>query len=334
MAEILLTGGTGYIGSHTAVELLNAGHDVVIADNLYNSEESVVDRIEKITGKRPAFYNIDVSDNASMEKIFVEHEIEGIMHFAGYKAVGESVEKPLSYYRNNIDTALTLLELMEEHDVKRFIFSSSATVYSKSDKVPYVETDENTGCTNPYGWTKYMIEEIMKDAAAADPDMSLVALRYFNPIGAHQSGLIGEKPNGIPNNLMPYITQTAAGIRPMLRVFGNDYPTPDGTGVRDYIHVVDLAKGHLAALDYSGSHKGYEIFNLGTGNGVSVLELVHAFEKVNGLKIPYEITDRRPGDIATCYANPSKANEILGWKAELTIEDMCRDSWNWEQNNK
>lgn len=334
MAEILLTGGTGYIGSHTAVELLNAGHDVVIADNLYNSEESVVDRIEKITGKRPAFYNIDVSDNASMEKIFAEHEIEGIMHFAGYKAVGESVEKPLSYYRNNIDTALTLLELMEEHDVRRFIFSSSATVYSKSDKVPYVETDENTGCTNPYGWTKYMIEEIMKDAAAADPEMSLVALRYFNPIGAHQSGLIGEKPNGIPNNLMPYITQTAAGIRPMLRVFGNDYPTPDGTGVRDYIHVVDLAKGHLAALNYSGSHKGYEIFNLGTGNGVSVLELVHAFEKVNGLKIPYEITDRRPGDIATCYANPSKANEILGWKAELTIEDMCRDSWNWEQNNK
>jgi len=219
---------------------------------------------------------------------------------------------------------------MEEHDVRRFIFSSSATVYSKSDKVPYVETDENTGCTNPYGWTKYMIEEIMKDAAAADPDMSLVALRYFNPIGAHQSGLIGEKPNGIPNNLMPYITQTAAGIRPMLRVFGNDYPTPDGTGVRDYIHVVDLAKGHLAALDYSGSHKGYEIFNLGTGNGVSVLELVHAFEKVNGLKIPYEITDRRPGDIATCYADPSKANSILGWKAELTIEDMCRDSWNWE----
>ncbi|MBR2548017.1 MAG: UDP-glucose 4-epimerase GalE [Eubacterium sp.] len=334
MSEILLTGGTGYIGSHAAVELLEAGRDVVIVDNLYNSEAAVIDRIEKITGKRPSFYELDVTDKAAMESMLAEHDFSGVMHFAGYKAVGESVEKPLEYYRNNIDSAVTLLELMAEHGIKSMIFSSSATVYSKSDKVPYVETDPDTGCTNPYGWTKYMIEQIMKDAAAAHPEMSLVALRYFNPIGAHQSGLIGEKPNGIPNNLMPYITQVAAGIRPKLNVFGNDYPTPDGTGVRDYIHVVDLAKGHLKALDYSEQNTGFEVFNLGTGNGVSVLDLVKAFERVNDIKIPYEIAPRRAGDIATCYADAHKANQILDWHAELTIDDMCRDAWRWEKQQR
>ncbi len=334
MSEILLTGGTGYIGSHAAVELLEAGRDVVIVDNLYNSEAAVIDRIEKITGKRPAFYEADVSDRASMERIMSEHDISGVMHFAGYKAVGESVEKPLAYYSNNLDTAMVLIESMTEHGVKSMIFSSSATVYSKSDKVPYVETDPDTGCTNPYGWTKYMIEQIMRDAAAAHPEMSMVALRYFNPIGAHQSGLIGEKPNGIPNNLMPYITQVAAGIRPQLNVFGNDYPTPDGTGVRDYIHVVDPPKGHLAALGYSEQHTGFEVFNLGTGNGVSVLELVSAFERVNDIKIPYVIAPRRAGDIAICYADASKANRILGWHAGLTIDDMCRDSWRWEKQQR
>lgn len=332
--KILLTGGTGFIGSHTAVEVIQSGYDVVIADNLSNSEASVVDRIEKITGVRPVFYKIDVADRQAVEKLFDEQDIGAVVHFAGFKAVGESVEKPLEYYRNNLDTTLTLLETMKTHGVKNFIFSSSATVYSLVEEVPFTEESGPLGCTNPYGWTKYMIEQILRDTCAADPEMSVVLLRYFNPIGAHESGLIGEKPNGIPNNLMPYITQVAQGIRPQLNVFGNDYPTPDGTGVRDYIHVVDLAKGHVAALEYAQKHDGCEVFNLGTGHGYSVLDLVSTFERVNEVPIPYEIADRRAGDIAICYAGTAKAEEGLGWKAEKGIEDMCRDAWRWQKNQK
>lgn len=328
---VLLTGGAGFIGSHTAVEILNKGYDVVIADNLYNADASVIDRIEKITGKKPAFYEIDVADKKAVDAMFAAEDIDAVIHFAGYKAVGESVQKPLEYYRNNIDTALTVLEVMRDHDCHKFIFSSSATVYGTSDKVPFVETADELGCTNPYGWTKYMIEQILRDAAVADPELSVVLLRYFNPIGAHESGMIGEKPNGIPNNLMPYITQTAAGIREKLSVFGDDYPTHDGTGVRDYIHVVDLAKGHVAAYEYSVDNKGCETFNLGTGIGYSVLDIVKAFEAANGIEIPYVIAERRAGDIATCYASTDKATEKLGWKAEKSLEDMCRDAWNWQQ---
>lgn len=330
--SILLTGGTGFIGSHTAVELLSTQHDVIIVDNLSNSEASVIERIETITGTRPIFYEADVADKAAMNTIFTNHEINAVIHFAGYKAVGESVQKPVEYYRNNLDTTLTLLEVMKEHNCKRFIFSSSATVYGTSDKVPFTEDAKELGCTNPYGWTKYMIEQILKDTSIADPDMSVVLLRYFNPIGAHESGMIGEKPNGIPNNLMPYITQVAAGIRDHLSVFGNDYPTHDGTGVRDYIHVVDLAKGHVAAYNYSMEHTGCEIFNLGTGIGYSVLDIVNAFEEANGVKIPYEITARRPGDIATCYAGTEKAAVELCWKAEKNLIDMCHDSWRWQKS--
>ena len=328
---VLLTGATGYIGSHTAVELLGAGEDAVIVDDLSNSEESVIDRIETITGKRPVFYRGNVADKSLMSRIFQENQIDAVMHFAGFKAVGESVEKPIAYYRNNIDTTLTLLETMERFGCKRFIFSSSATVYGLSEDVPFRETAPAGACTNPYGWTKYMIEQILTDTAAANPDMSVVLLRYFNPIGAHESGLIGEKPNGIPNNLMPYITQVAVGQLDHLRVFGNDYPTPDGTGVRDYIHVVDLAKGHLAALRYSGTHKGTEIINLGTGTGYSVLDVIHAFETATGVRIPYEFAPRRSGDIAVCYADPGKALRLLGWRAEKTLEEMCADSWRWQQ---
>ena len=329
--KILLTGGTGYIGSHAAVELIEAGHDVVIVDNLYNSDESVLDRIEMITGVRPAFYPYDLTDKELVRTVFDENDFDGVMHFAGYKAVGESAEKPLMYYRNNLDTTLTLIEVMQEYDVKNIIFSSSATVYGAEAEVPYVETEKPTGCSNPYGWTKFMIEQFLKDEAASDPGFSAVALRYFNPIGAHKSGLIGEKPNGVPNNLMPYITQVAVGKLPHLNIFGNDYPTPDGTGVRDYIHVVDLAKGHVAALDFSMKNKGFEVINLGAGRGYSVLEVVHAFEKVNGVKIPYEIRDRRAGDLACYYADVHKAASMLGWKTELGIEDMVEDSWRWEQ---
>ncbi len=331
MKEILLTGATGYIGSHTAVELLKAGEKVVIVDDLSNSDRSVVDRIEQITGVRPDFYEGDVKDAAVLARVFSEHDFAAVIHFAGYKAVGESVEKPLAYYRNNLDTTLTLLETMQRFGCKRFIFSSSATVYGMSEDVPFRETAPAGGCTNPYGWTKLMIEQILTDTAKADPEMSVVLLRYFNPIGAHESGLIGEKPNGIPNNLMPYITQVAIGKLEKLRVFGNDYPTPDGTGVRDYIHVVDLAKGHLAALKYSETHTGTEIVNLGTGTGYSVLDVIKAFEKANGVKIPYVIAPRRSGDIATCYADPTKARALLGWTAKKTLEDMCRDSWRWER---
>lgn len=329
MKSVLLTGGTGFIGSHTAVELIESGYNVIIADDLSNSEHSVIERIKQITGKRPAFYQIDVSDRGSLELLFSENDVDAVIHFAGFKAVGESVEKPIEYYRNNIDTTLTLLESMRNHGVNNFIFSSSATVYSLVEDVPFTEESGPLGCTNPYGWTKYMIEQILKDVCVSDPEMSVVLLRYFNPIGAHKSGLIGEKPNGIPNNLMPYITQVAQGIRPILNVFGNDYPTHDGTGVRDYIHVVDLAKGHVAALNYSQVHTGCEVFNLGTGQGYSVLDLVKTFEKVNGVQIPYEIVGRRAGDIATCYADTHKAETVLGWKAEKGIEDMCRDSWRW-----
>ena len=329
--SVLLTGGTGYIGSHTAVELLKAGEEIVIVDDLSNSEASVLDRIEAITGYRPKFYRADVADRAAMEQIFAENNIEAVIHFAGWKAVGESVQKPVGYYRNNLDTALTLLETMQAHGCKQVVFSSSATVYGENNPIPYRETMPAGGCTNPYGWTKYMIEQILTDAAHADREMSVVLLRYFNPIGADESGLIGEKPNGIPNNLMPYITQTAAGLRERLSVFGNDYDTPDGTGVRDYIHVTDLARGHCCALEYSRQHKGTEIFNLGTGHGISVLELVETFQRVNGVEVPYVIAPRRDGDIAAFYADAEKARCLLGWRAEKTVEDMCRDSWRWQQ---
>ena len=332
MSQILLTGGTGYIGSHAAVALLEAGREVVIADDLSNSEAGVVDRIAEITGVRPKFYRADVSEQAAVERIFKENDISAVMHFAGFKAVGESVAKPVVYYRNNLDTALTLLEVMQRHGCKCFVFSSSATVYGAENPIPYTEAMPTGSCANPYGRTKYMIEQILCDAAAADGTLSAVLLRYFNPIGAHESGLIGEKPNGIPNNLMPYITQVAAGIRPELRVFGDDYPTPDGTGVRDYIHVCDLAKGHLAALDYAMTHTGAEAFNLGTGTGYSVLDVVRAFETTNGVKIPYVIAPRRAGDLPAYYADPSKAEKFLGWRAEKTLEDMCRDAWRWQQN--
>ncbi len=332
MANILLTGGTGFIGSHTAVELLGAGENVILLDDLSNSERSVADRIEKITDRPVAFYQADASDQAALERVFTENTIDAVIHFAGFKAVGESVRKPVEYYRNNLDTALTLLEVMREHGVKRFIFSSSATVYGMSENVPFTEDMPTGGCTNPYGWTKCMIEQILRDAAAADPELSVVLLRYFNPIGAHESGLIGEKPNGIPNNLMPYITQVAAGILPQLSVFGDDYPTPDGTGVRDYVHVVDLAKGHVAALRYAMRHTGAEAVNLGTGRGYSVLDIVRAFEEANGVKIPYRIAPRRAGDLAVCYAETEKAKRLLGWQAEKDLVDMCRDSWRWQQN--
>ena len=331
MAEILLTGGAGYIGSHTAVELLNRGENVVIVDDLSNSSADVIDRIETITGRRPVFYQADAADRTAMEQIFAAHEIEAVIHFAGYKAVGESVAQPLRYYRNNLDTALTVLETMAANGCKRFIFSSSATVYGTKNPVPYTEEMEAGGCSNPYGWTKFMIERILMDAAAADPDLSVILLRYFNPIGAHESGLLGERPNGIPNNLMPYITQVAAGIRPVLHVFGTDYPTVDGTGVRDYIHVVDLARGHAAALTYARAHTGALPVNLGTGRGFSVRQVVDAFKRVNGVAIPCQNDPRRPGDLPEYYADTRRAEQLLGWRAELSLEDMCRDSWRWEQ---
>lgn len=328
---VLLTGGTGYIGSHTAVELLNAGYDVVIADDLSNSEESVVGRIERICGRSVVFYRADVKDRERLSVIFDENDIDAVIHFAGFKAVGESVEKPLMYYRNNLDTALSVLEIMKERGCGRFIFSSSATVYGMNNTVPFRE-DMPRSATNPYGTTKLMIEMIMEDVCRADPSFSCVALRYFNPVGAHPSGLIGEKPSGVPNNLTPYIQQVASGIREKLYIFGDDYDTPDGTGVRDYIHVTDLAKGHLYAMKYSMESKGFCAVNLGTGAGYSVLEMVRAFEKVNGVKIPYEISPRRAGDIASCYADVAKAEELLGWRAEKGLEDMLRDAWNWERN--
>ena len=330
--KVLLTGGAGYIGSHTCIELIAAGHSPVIADNFDNSCPEAVKRVEEITGVKVPLYEIDVCDGEAVDKMFSENDFDAVVHFAGLKAVGESCALPLKYYRNNLDSTLTLLEVMKKHGVNNFVFSSSATVYGVPERVPLVE-DMPTGCTNPYGWTKLMNEQILTDAAAADDSLSVVLLRYFNPIGAHESGRIGEDPNGIPNNLMPYITQVAAGKLRRLGVFGEDYPTRDGTGVRDYIHVVDLAKAHVKALDYSAGKKGVEIFNIGTGTGYSVLEIVNTFMKVNDLIIPYDIKPRRAGDIAECYANPDKAYNILGWKAEKNLDDMCRDSWRWQSSN-
>jgi len=330
--KILLTGGAGFIGSHTYVELLNAGHEAIIADNFYNASERVLERLEAITGKPVICYNVDVCDQEALEKVFAEHQFDAVIHFAGYKAVGESVAKPLEYYRNNLDSTLSLCEVMRRHGVKRIVFSSSATVYGVTDVMPLVETMP-TGCTNPYGWTKYMNEQILRDAAQANPDWAVALLRYFNPIGAHESGMIGEDPVGIPNNLMPYITQVASGKLEKLRVFGNDYNTPDGTGVRDYIHVVDLAKGHVAACEYLMHNTGCDVFNLGTGVGYSVLDLVNTFGRVNDIEIPYDIVDRRPGDVAQCYANATRAKEKLGWEAKKTLDDMCRDSWRWQSQN-
>ena len=332
--NVLLAGGAGYIGSHTCVELLEAGHSVVVADNYSNSCPEAIRRVEEITGKSVKLYEADVCDSEAVDRIFSENRIDAVIHFAGLKAVGESVAKPVMYYRNNIDSTLTLLENMKKHGVKRFIFSSSATVYGTPKEVPLVETMPTGSPTNPYGWTKLMMEQILTDTANADPEMSIVILRYFNPIGAHKSGRIGEDPNGIPNNLMPYITQVAAGRLEQLGVFGDDYPTKDGTGVRDYIHVVDLAKGHVKAIEYSENHLGTEIVNLGTGTGYSVLDIVKTFERVNGVKIPYVIKPRRPGDIAECFANAKKAEKVLGWKAQLGLDEMCFDSWNWQSQNR
>lgn len=330
---ILVTGGTGYIGSHTVVDLLNHDYDVVIVDNYCNSKPEVLNRIYQITGKRPRFYEIDVCDENKMRELFVKEKITDIIHFAGLKSVAESVQKPQLYISNNIGSSKVLLKLMSEFDVRNIVFSSSATVYGVPDHVPLKEDDKVGGCTNPYGQTKLDIEYLLKDYAKEHPEANIAILRYFNPIGAHSSGLIGEDPQGIPNNLMPYITQVAVGKRPYLSVFGNDYNTPDGTGVRDYIHVVDLAAGHLAALRKLSTNPGLVIYNLGTGRGTSVLELVKAFEEANNLKIEYQIKERRPGDVDENYADPSKALKEMGWKANLTIVDACRDSWNWQRNN-
>ena len=315
------------------MELLNAGHDVVIADNYANSSSIVAQRITRITGKPVKCYEADAADPAALERIFQENAIDSVIHFAGLKAVGESVRLPLDYYRNNLDSTLALLAAMEAHGVRQLIFSSSATVYGRHAALPYREDAETGPCTNPYGWTKLFIEQIIRDYAAAHPDFSVVLLRYFNPVGAHESGLMGEDPRDIPNNLMPYIARVAVGTLPYLNVFGNDYPTPDGTGVRDYIHVTDLATGHMAALDYAASHTGVEVFNLGTGTGYSVLDMVHAFSRACGRDIPYRIAPRRSGDIAACYADVTKAKEILGWRAKLDIDDMCRSAWNWQSHN-
>ena len=331
--SVLLTGGAGFIGSHTAVELTAAGEQIVLVDDFSNSDKSVIVRLEKLTGQNIRCYAADAADKTAMESVFAENDIDAVIHFAGSKAVGESVQKPLKYYRNNLGSTLTLLETMAKYGCRRFVFSSSATVYGGENPMPLTEESKAGGCTNPYGRTKYFIEEILRDASAADPAISVVLLRYFNPIGAHESALIGERPNGIPNNLMPYITQTAAGMREKLSVFGNDYPTADGTEVRDYIHVVDLARGHVAALRYARGHAGTEAFNLGTGKGTSVLELVHAFEQATGMRVPYEITARRPGDIAECYADAGKAQRVLGWRAEKSVEDMCRDAWRWQRRS-
>ena len=328
--KILVSGGTGYIGSHTCVELLQSGHEVVIFDNLYNSKEEVVGRIEKITGKKVTFYKADMLEPESMRRIFEEHTFDCVIHFAGLKAVGESVTKPLMYYENNIAGTLNLCKLMNEFGCKRIIFSSSATVYGVPKTVPITE-DFPLSTTNPYGSTKLMLEQILTDFTVADPEWSVVLLRYFNPIGAHESGLLGEVPNGIPNNLMPYIMQVAVGKLPELGVFGNDYDTHDGTGVRDYIHVVDLAKGHVCAVDKVMNAQGTNIYNLGTGTGYSVLDIVHAFEEANGVKIPYQIKARRPGDVPICYANPAKAKEELGWEAKFDLTRMCKDSWRFAQ---
>ena len=331
--KVLVTGGAGYIGSHTCVELLEAGHEVVVLDNLSNSCETAVQRVEQITGKSLPFYRVDLLDYAASEKVFQAHAFDAVIHFAGLKAVGESVARPLAYYHNNITGTLHLLDLMQKYRVKNLVFSSSATVYGNPHTVP-IREDFPLSATNPYGRTKLMLEQILRDVAAADDGLRVSLLRYFNPVGAHKSGMIGEDPNDIPNNLMPYIAQVAIGKLPCLSVFGNDYDTPDGTGVRDYIHVVDLARGHLKALDHLEAQKErVDVFNLGTGHGYSVLEMVAAFEKASGKHVPYRIAPRRPGDIAACYADPSKAARELGFRAEYSLADMCADSWNWQSKN-
>lgn len=332
MAKILVTGGAGFIGSHTCVELLEAGYEVVIVDNFSNSKPEALNRIKKITGKDFAFYEADLLDLAALEKIFEENKIDAVIHFAGLKAVGESVQKPVEYYHNNITGTLMLIKAMRKYGCKKIVFSSSATVYGPVNKAPYTE-DMPTSATNPYGYTKVMIEQILRDVYVSDNDWSVSLLRYFNPIGAHKSGLIGEDPNGIPNNLLPYICQVAVGKLEKLGVFGDDYDTPDGTGVRDYIHVVDLALGHIKAVEKVEGEDGLFIYNLGTGIGYSVLDVVKSFEKASGKKIPYVIGPRRDGDIATCYSDPSKALKELGWKAERGLDEMCEDSWRWQSQN-
>ena len=332
MKKILVTGGAGYIGSHTVVELVAAGYEAIIVDDLSNGSVQVLDRLKSITGREISFYQGSVADKGFMNRVFEENHIDAVIHFAAYKAVGESVQEPLKYYENNVGGTIALLEVMKENKVDHIIFSSSATVYGMNNISPLTE-DLPTSATNPYGYTKLMMEQILTDLARAHSDWSVTNLRYFNPIGAHESGMIGEAPNGIPNNLMPYITQVAVGKLQELSVFGNDYDTHDGTGVRDYIHVVDLAKGHVLALKHNLENKGVAVFNLGTGIGYSVLDMVKAFENVNGVKVPYAIKERRPGDVATCYADASKANDILGWKAEKTLQDMMRDSWRWQSSN-
>ena len=332
MSSILVTGGAGFIGSHTCVELIESGYEVVVVDNLSNSSEESLKRVEKITGKPVKFYQADIADEAAMNQILEENDIFAVIHFAGLKAVGESVQKPLEYYTNNIAGTLSMCKVLRAHHVKNIIFSSSATVYGDPAEIPITEKCPKGQCTNPYGWTKSMLEQILTDIQFADPEWNVILLRYFNPIGAHKSGLIGEEPNGIPNNLMPYITKVAVGKLPQVNVFGNDYPTPDGTGVRDYIHVVDLAQGHVKALEKIKENPGLKIYNLGTGKGYSVLEIIENFKEASGVDIPYVITERRAGDIAECYADPSKAEFVLGWKAEKNLEDMCKDSWNFTKN--
>lgn len=331
--NILLTGGAGYIGSHTIIELDKAGHSVVVVDNFYNSQPEALRRVAKIIGKEISFVEADIRDWVVMDKVFTDNKIDLVINFAGLKSVGESVAKPLEYYENNMNGVFVLVDVMSQHGCKNIIFSSSATVYGDPVIIPITEECPKGTCTNPYGWTKSMLEQVLMDVQKADPEWNVVILRYFNPIGAHESGIIGENPNGIPNNLMPYITQTAVGILKELGIFGNDYGTPDGTGVRDYIHVIDLANGHVCAIKAIQENKGLSIYNLGTGHGYSVLDVVKAFEKVNGLKVPYVIKPRRLGDIATCYCNPAKAKAELGWETQFGIEEMCRDSWNWQKNN-
>lgn len=330
---ILVTGGAGYIGSHTVIELQNAGYDVVVMDNLSNSSEVALERVQEITGKPLTFYKADILDREATEEIFSKEKIEAVIHFAGLKAVGESVQKPWEYYNNNITGTLILLDVMRKHNVKSIIFSSSATVYGEPEKVPVTEETPKGSCTNPYGWTKSMLEQILTDIQKADPSWNVILLRYFNPIGAHKSGKIGENPNGIPNNLMPYITQVAVGKLPKLGVFGNDYPTPDGTCIRDYIHVLDLATGHVKALERLKKNAGLDIYNLGTGIGYSVLDVIHNFEAATGITIPFEFKPRRAGDIPVNYSNADKAWKELGWKAQYGIKEMCEDSWRWQSSN-
>ena len=331
--NILVTGGAGYIGSHTVVELMNAGHHPIIVDDLSNARWDVRDRIGEICGRVPAFYEIDCADKKELQKVFKDYQIDAVIHFAGFKAVGESVREPLKYYRNNLDSTLSLLEVMEEFECKKFVFSSSATVYGPNNPHPYKEEMPAIQSSSPYGWTKVMIERILTDYCTAHPDFCAVLLRYFNPIGAHESGLLGDDPNGIPNNLMPYIGRVAAGQLEKLTIFGGDYDTPDGTCQRDYLHVVDLAVGHLKALEYAATHEGVEAINLGTGNGISVLELVNAFQNVNGIKLPYVIGPRRDGDLPAFWADATKAKTLLGWEAKYTVEDMCRSSWNFAKGS-